>query len=501
LTPIQEDASESESVRSPEPTDQMPWRAIGILVLALVLAGSYLAFVAHFALNIPTLDDWTATWIVVNSLGGHTPWMQMWDFHNVNRIFVPNLVFVGVGDATHDSVRAIMLTGAAVFIGAFLVLLGLVRSYLSRLDMLVVPLLGIVWFSVVDVGSALWSFQLAWYIIELCLVSMLYLLLVPRRSWTMFVLAVVVAVIASYSSLEGLFLWPIGLVCLLWSSDWHPARWERGVRQATILWCSTAIAVGVIYFTGYRSNPPYPGNIFPRTIQGNTGSTASFGYVAAHPLASVQFLLACLGNVVPIGGLAGRELIGGVILICAVYVALQCVRKRRMGTRVDALPFSLIAFGLLFDAFLLVGRITLGISWAVLSQYTMYNLLIVVAIMLYGYRRVRQANRRIRLVVGIAAVALVLVQAFAGTSYGISQAEKLDSHLRLEARFATTTDLVPPPERLCYAVTRLLEYVLPSFSPKFLSELRREQVNIFAPNSYVHYRAKGLPIVSACEHP
>ena len=188
---------------------------LAVLCGALVCPILYLVFVTHFWVNEPNLDDWNALWLVSQSMSGHLTFAMLWAQHNENRMLVPNLVFVAVGRASQGNEEVVMALSAALFIVTYFAFLGLCRSYLGFLSWRVTLVVGIVWFSIVDYGNALTAFQLAWYLVLACFVGMLCLLM--GRSRYRVPAAIALAVLASFSSLQGLLLWPIGLLCLRWN--------------------------------------------------------------------------------------------------------------------------------------------------------------------------------------------------------------------------------------------------------------------------------------------
>src|SRR6202035_2875903 len=115
-----------------------------------------------------------------------------------------------------------------VFVASFGLFLLVLQSYLARrLTAVSVLATGVVWFSLADWQNALWGFQFAWYLILFLLMAMLCLLTsVDRRGPVVFAGALVVAVAASYSSAQGVFLWAVGLLCLVWPLRGSPRRWS-----------------------------------------------------------------------------------------------------------------------------------------------------------------------------------------------------------------------------------------------------------------------------------
>ena len=202
-------------------------------------------------------------------------------------MLVPNLIFVSLGVATHDDTRSLTIIGALIFVATYLLLLVVVRSYLSRaMTPLVILVVGLVWFSLVDWQNAIWAFQFAWYLILFCLFIMIYFLCVSNRRTLGLTLALVAAIVASFSFFQGLALWPAGLICLLWTLPGDARKWSRRKKCELLVWVGSAIATISASLWGYNA----------RTLGCGTGNSVSFNcgggsttFAQHHPLKVVEF--------------------------------------------------------------------------------------------------------------------------------------------------------------------------------------------------------------------
>jgi hypothetical protein len=206
---------------------------------------------------------------------------------------------------------------------------------------------------------------------------------------------------------------------------------------------------------------------------------------------------------VPVGGNGVwiREVVGAALCAAAVLVVVQCLRKRMAGELGGCLPVAIIAFSALFDAVSLVGRGQFGVQSALASRYTMSNLVLVVAILIYGIRYLSFEAGRVTKQLVMAGVSIFLVvQVVTATSYGMSQGAALKRELSTEARLAATTNLVPPKEKLCYGVIGLFDYGLPILRGSLVDQLKHQRLSIFAPGAYRTYRSEGRPTLFQCEN-
>ncbi len=225
-------------------------RSYAVPFTVFLLAALYILFVWTYSVDVPRGDDGGTVLLVHSALHGHFSFAYFWSQHLESRIFVLNLIFLAIGYLDHFDLRTVMILSVLLLIGAFLLLMRLFRVYLDRpLTALPVLLVGFVWFSLIDVTNALWAFQIAWYVVLFCLIAIPYLLLVSRWPRTLNVaLAIIAAVVATFSALQGVIAWPEGLFLLLWATPW--------VRRTVIeigCWLLACTLSGVAFLRGYIS--------------------------------------------------------------------------------------------------------------------------------------------------------------------------------------------------------------------------------------------------------
>ena len=430
---------------------------IGVAATMIAISVLYLLFVIHFSMNVLFLDDWSVVPLVHAALhGGLTP-TALWAQHNENRMLVPNLVQVGTGVITHDNTEAVIVLSAFVFITTYAVFLATFRSSLGRpLTPLVVLLLAAVWFSFLDWENALWAFQFAWYLILFFLIAMIYCL---QRQW--FMVAVALAVLASFSSFQGLALWPVGVVWLILRSRW----WDKAI----LFWIASAVATTLVYLWNLRRYYVVP--------------------IWRYPLDTAKFLLIEVGEVVPrANDLRLHVVFGLLILTISAFVVVQSIRHDQ-----DHLPVALITFGLLFDLFIALGREVYGYGEATHSNYTMPNILIVVAIVAYACAHL---DRSWMLAV---LAALVAVQLAVTTDSGLAGARVQERANTIRARIVVNFDRILPKEQICYASISVYGADGLATGFKYLELAKKDGLGEFSPGPFGQYRAEGLPAIPQCQ--
>ena len=114
----------------------------------------YLAYVSHFAVNAPYLDDWNMVPVVDSAVHGHVRMGALWSEYVELRPFVRRLFFLAFGEFDHLNEKSIMLFGAVVLVASFVLLLLIFRPYTGRpLTILSVLSIGVLWFSLADVQT------------------------------------------------------------------------------------------------------------------------------------------------------------------------------------------------------------------------------------------------------------------------------------------------------------------------------------------------------------
>ena len=488
------------------------WTVRGACVVGtvIVLASLYLWFVIHYSVNTLYWDDWSVVPLVHAAMHGHLTFSALWAQHNENRILVPNLILVGLGLLSRADTRTVLIVGAALLVVTFLLLLDLYRSYSGRaLGVLSVLSLGLVWFSLADFANAMWAYQFAWYLVLFLLVSMLWCLLAVPRVTVTFVLACLAAVAASYSSLQGLFLWPIGVLCLawMWPEKQHAQRRRASVEM--IAWVVSGSVATTVYFLGFVSTGPgHP-------------STA-----LRHPVEVAKFFLVAVGNVIPIASptdLFGTEVFGLVLSLAAVVVVVRSVCERRINRR-SPLVVALIAFACMFDLSIALGRLSYGVSYALQPRYEMPNLVLLVAVVAYvaahvpaghpaqQWKRLGALFERdswsflsglLALIAFMVVVGIVVAQVSTATQHGLTDAKSYNERLTNGARYLVNLDRVPEAQRPCYDTQVLIPGSYPSLAAlrPLLLEARQDRLSLFAPGPYRIYRAEGPPLVAQCGVP
>jgi hypothetical protein len=317
---------------------------------ALIIA--YFWLIDAFAVNTVWVDQWSDLALINHTYSGHLTLSALWAQHTDNRILFPNLVVLLLAKTTHfNVVDEAFLSGCLLVIATSLLIVGHRRRLKSTPWVFYVPV-AIVMFSFVQNDNTLWGFQFAWYLVLLALSMALVLCDDPRWSWLIAAAAMAAAVIGSYSSVQGLLIWPSALVLLLL---------RRRPLPFVLVWIAVGAATTALYFVNFNTH----------------NGASSSGYVFHHPIQGIRFFFFSVGNVTGTHGGNGSVALGILIVLMALGLVLTALISSR-GDEAAPLGIALICYGLLFALFITDGRAAAGLDAGNDSRYMTFNLLTLV---------------------------------------------------------------------------------------------------------------------------
>jgi hypothetical protein len=311
-----------------------------VTVLAFVVPlVAYFWFIHHYGVNMIWRDQWSDIGLLSHSYSHTLDLSTLWQQHNENRIFFPNLIVLLLAGTTHfNIVFEEYLSGLMLVVATVLFIVAHKRRNAGQPWIYYLPV-AVLMLSFGQVTDTLWGFQMAWYLVLLMLAATLFLLDMPRFSWIAVACAVAAAIIGSFSSLQGLLIWPAGLALLYC---------RRRPNAVMVTWIACALATGILYcyHLSYHSGFATP------------------NFVTHHPMEAVVYFLAAIGLT--------HEVLGLVLLQVAFWVVIT-IGLRRDETGGSPIGVALVCFGLLFAL-----SITYGRGWQQIpaSRYAAFDLLI-----------------------------------------------------------------------------------------------------------------------------
>lgn len=357
------------------------YRGRFVTLATFSLLSCYLLVYVHlYGVNIPVLDDWDTVALVGKLSNGTISFHDLFALHNEHRIFFPNLVMLLNGSFFSLNLKLQMYLSAVLWIFlcrllvvSFLDLTAGRREYLA----IIVPFILL---NVQQFQNFLWGFQITFLSAIVLPVICFYLLRGEADRQTSsgrLFLAMLLGIVASFSSLHGLFVWPAALLLL------------SGQRKYLIYWVVVGIIVLCGYFYGYRSPAHHP----------------SVSLALTRPMASLQFLACLVGNLVV--GSDRYALILGVIFL-GMFTVLFFVKPEGGITGENNFWRATALFSFLALLAITVGRIGLGPGAAFASRYVTFSALFLIAVLALSISAVT-SREWLRSVIAVAITAVMLV--------------------------------------------------------------------------------------------
>jgi hypothetical protein len=312
-------------------------------VAALLLpAAAYFWLIHHYGANVVWLDQWFDINLINQSYSHTLTLSSLWAQHNENRIFFPNLIVLALASTTHFTITTEeYFSGVLLLVATGLVVFTHKRRSPSTPLIYYLPAVAVM-FTFVQCQDTLWGFQMAWYLVMLAMAVAFCLLDNPRLGAFVMAGACAAAVVGSFSSLQGLLIWPAGLVLL-----YHRRRSPR----LFLAWIVVGVATGALYFYHFSFQ--------------SGGSDPSF--VLHQPGRTIEFFFTGLG--------LSDSLVGVVVLVIAIWILIFYGVRRGDGGG-GPLGVALIVFGLLFAAITTESRAHFGVTSS--YRYVTFDLLVLV---------------------------------------------------------------------------------------------------------------------------
>jgi len=322
--------------------------AFGVLAVAAPLCIA--ALIVRYAVNVPIYDEFDWAPLILHLHAGTISLGELWMQHNDHRMFFPKLVALGLAMLGGWSQFRECAASLAIAVAGQLILLRLLRAtFPARTALVLLAGDSLLLFSPSQSENWLWGFQTAWLLINTCVLAVIVLLFRSKSSAWSFPVAAALAYVASFSSLTGLNIWPVGLIAL--SSSF---RMRRGLLAC---WIAFGVIAVALYFHNYQYLGQGPSGAFSRDTPPSTVPLYFLAYLGG-PFAA----WAGVGWSAFFGGL------GVIGLLIAAFSAWWPNSPR--GFREKMIPWvALGVFPVLCAALTTLGRAGLGAEQALAARY------------------------------------------------------------------------------------------------------------------------------------
>jgi hypothetical protein len=395
------------------------------ILAALVPAALLLIAIARLAVNIPYWDDWRWADMVIKFDTHQLTFADLWHPEVEHRLLVPSLVALGLSRfGGYSTVVESYFSWACslVSLGCLYVLVKETMSESARGPVLFVQ--SALLFSLAQLTTYLWGFQIAWIMIN-TLALVVLALLAPARTGTLrFTLALAAGIAAALSSAQGLLVLPLGFFVLA-------VRRPRPNRFL-LLWALASVVVILVYVPGLHAHLRDEG----LTLGGQAVRVLVGPIVLGAPVAGWS-------------GVLGAFVAGMIVLLFTAAATVVCVRLLAEESNEASrwVPWlGLTLFGVIGSLVIAFARGALGLSYGLQERYiTMAAMAWIGLVPLYALRletlRARTPQRVLAWVLLGGILALSLARESVSTiPQNVAARERRLAQLELIHRYRSVTD-------------------------------------------------------------
>ena len=338
-------------------------RVIPIVYAFIVISPSAALayFIAVFGVNVVFWDEWDMVPLLERLNQGRLSVMDLFVQHNEHRSLFPMLLALVTDKLTGFNTVVEMFLGWFLLTSAVVLLFSVywVKSHKDPKVLLFFLPASFLLFSFGQYESILWwVVSIAIYLVIFEVVATFTLLEGGLKSTRSFTLALVAAIVASFSFVNGLLVWPVGLFQIL-------MRDRRKNGRRALIWIITWLIVSGVYFYGWASQQAV--------------EEPSWSYAFEHPFEAIMYLLSLVGEPLSVG-LNTAPVFGLTVILISAVVLGQAWRMKMLKT--GGAFLSLTLFGALSSLATTIGRAGWGVQEAVASRYTPFTSLGIVGLYL-----------------------------------------------------------------------------------------------------------------------
>jgi hypothetical protein len=372
-------------------------RILGVVSWFFVLLPAALPYlyVRAFGVNVVVADAWDMVLVFRKFSSGRLTFADLYAQHVEHRMFFPRGAELLLGLLTRYNNVAEMYLIVSCFLVTAAVLLLAFRREIGLPLIFFVPVALLI-FSFRQYENMLFGFQISFAFTQTFGVLALYLLSTSSRDAFRvhaFVAALGSATVASFSTAQGLLVWPAGFLGLLLGSVETSAK-----KIFVFIWGIVGVAEWVAYFVDYKTPQGHPPLL----------------HALSHVGTATEYFLTLLGSA--LFWQQEHALAGGLVLVCLALGGFLATYGRGV-LREHPFFISLLFYSLLILATITLGRAGMfGVWQATISRYTTFSVLAVASVYAMLAKMVFARRSSIgRTVVLIALFGTVLLSA--GISY------------------------------------------------------------------------------------
>lgn len=374
-------------------------------------------------MNVVINDEWSMIPIYGRMIDGNLNFADLFAQHNEHRIFFPRMVMLLVERLTSfNTVAEMYLSWALITATVAIIFYMFWRANGGTTDFKTLAYflpISLLMFSFRQEEAILWGFACSIYFAILGVVAALFLLDRAISNERFFPFSILCGILASYSFLTGLIVWPAGVIQIVLAIGDRAKRARRFV-----MWSLSGLIVTALYLHNYH---------FP-------GQAAT----SHNPFRIAEYFLAVLGAPFTFEPAYLAASIGAVLALIALLVIYQA-REAKM-LRANAVWISLIFFVAMSALAATLGRSDLGVSQALSSRYTPITILGIIGLYSFAISASRYYKGMGRSFCVHALLTLVLLGLIvsAGAGWQIGQQTRVERQMAIQVlqNYPTEPDAV-----------------------------------------------------------
>lgn len=405
-------------------------RLVGLTSCLLVLVPAALAllYVRAFGVSVVIADAWPMTRLFDKWSSGTLHLSDLWVQHNEHRMLFPKGIELLLGGITqYDNIAEMYLIQGCFFITLVILFLAFRESIATRSWLFLFVPVSLLIFSLRQHQNMLFGFQINFAFTQTFGVLSLFLLYVLGHSSLKkltFVAALGSGTVASFSTVQGLLVWPVGVLPLFVSPV------EKATKKVMIVvWGLIGLGEWVAYFVGYVKPEDHP----------------SLFYAFEHPLVGAQYFLTSLGS--SLFWEQNSAFAGGLLLSCLALVSLLLIIYKDRRISEFSFWISLLLYSFCILTSITLGRSGFGVEQALESRYTSFSILAVVSVYAMLAKTVFEKRARFNTILLVAFSGIILLSATISYSEGVKQGSR-EKVSRERAAFILSTYETQPDELL-----------------------------------------------------
>jgi len=323
-----------------------------------------------YGVNVPYWDQWEFVLLLEKSYQGRFTFSDLLAQHNEHRLFISRIIMLIIAHISGWNISWELMINIILATGIFIAITYQFKKTLQsigscRLDWLA-AVISLVVFSLTQWENWLWGWQIQIFLnVFLVNVSIVFLSQ-ENFSWLNILIAAVLTTIASYSFVNGILFWPIGLLILSFAS---PNRKKMKKWLTILFWLIIGSITVCFYFNNYQLiNDQY-----------------SFWYSITHPFSYLIYVLSYLGSPV-ISFNTWGAVFSGIVGISLFYYLIKLLLQKRQIRIHYLIPYIALGFYSIGSAiFTGLGRAYFGSIQAISSRYVTFSNLLWISDIFFLY--------------------------------------------------------------------------------------------------------------------